>query len=300
MPPRRLSVALICVAGVAVGLAVLLWPRSEDQPRDNGVLFEVPGRRAVLLTRGQAEDIASGEWSPPMPGRRSVRVGMAEITYKLDRNGAQRALGRLAREGGRVRVDERPVQVMIDVPVVRQAYRNNSETAALEMLLATRGVDRDQKELQRLLRRDGPLRPRTRGDGAIVWGNPGWGFVGLADGGGAAVGFGVYPPPLTALSRRWIEPVDLSGRAPELIFARLLSGHAVLAWVGRSAGPYRSWLGPRGERVTVNWGERAILLVGLAGSRILLNDPQTGTRQNWSRQQFKRRWGLLGRRALSA
>lgn len=299
MLPRRLSVALICVAGVAGGLAVLLWPRSEEPPRDNGVLFDVPGRRAVLLTRGQAEDIASGESSLPMPGRRSVRVGMAEITYKLDRDGAQRALGRLAQKGGRVRVAEQPVGVMIDVPVVKQAFRSNSETAALQMLLASRGVDRDQRELQRLLRRDGPLEPRRRGDGAIVWGNPERGFVGRADEGGAAVGFGVYPPPLKALAGRWIEPVDLSGRSPELIFARVLGGHAVLAWVGSSTGPYRSWTGPRGERVTVNWGERAVLLVGLAGSRILLNDPQTGTRQNWNRQQFKRRWGLLGRRALS-
>jgi len=280
-------------------LAVLLWPHSEP-PREVGVLFQVPGRRAILLTRGQAEEIASGESSLPIPGRHSVGVGMAEITYKLDRDAAQRALGHRAQTGGRVRVTERPVGVMIDVPVIKQAHRSNSETAALEMLLASRGVDRDQRELQRLLRRDGPLEPRRRGDGAIVWGNPERGFVGRADGVGAAVGFGVYPPPLTALARRWIEPVDLSGRAPELIFARLLSGHAVLAWVGRSAGPYRSWVGPRGERVTVNWGERAILLVGLAGSRILLNDPQTGTRQNWSRQQFKRRWGLLGRRALSA
>lgn len=47
-----------------------------------------------------------------------------------------------------MQVGEQPVEVMIDVPVVKQAYRNNSEAAALEMLLATRGVDRDQKELQ--------------------------------------------------------------------------------------------------------------------------------------------------------
>ncbi len=294
---RRLSLALICVAGVAIGLAVLLWPRSEDPPRLDGVLFEVPGRKAVLLTQGQAEDIASGESSLPMPGRHSVQAGMAEITYKLDRDGAQRALGRFARKGGRVRVAEQPVQVMIDVPVVEQAYRNNSETAALEMLLASRGVDRDQTELQGMLRRDGPLDPRTRADDALVWGNPVRGFVGRVDDGG---GFGVYPPPLSALASRWIDPVDLSGQPPALIFARLLSGHAVLAWIGLSAGPFRSWVGPRGEQVTVNWGEHAVLLIGLAGSRILLNDPLTGERQNWSRRDFKRRWGLLGRRALSA
>ncbi|MEZ5077155.1 MAG: C39 family peptidase [Solirubrobacterales bacterium] len=280
-------------------MAVLPWPRSEP-PREDGVFFQVPGRKAILLTRGQAEEIASGESSLPMPGRRSVRVGMAEITYKLDRDGTQRALGGLAQKGGRVRVTERPVGVMIDVPVVKQAYRSNSETAALQMLLASRGVDHDQRELQRLLRRDGPPEPRRRGDGAIVWGNPERGFVGRADEGGAAVGFGVYLPPLSALARRWVEPVNLSGRSPRLIFAQLLRGHAVLTWIGPAAGPYRSWVGPRGERVTVNWGEHAVLLVGLAGSRILLNDPQTGKRQNWSRQQFKRHWGLLGRRALSA
>lgn len=212
MFPLRLSYALTCAAAVALGLAVSASPHSEPPFRHRGVLLEVPGHRAVLLTKDQAEDIASGEQALPMPGRRSVRVGMAEITYKLDRDGAQRALGRLARSGGRVRVDERPVQVMIDAPPTGQASRRG-------------------------------------------------------------------------LARRWFDPVELTGAAPESVFGRLLGGRPVLAWVR-----------PRSGRP----GAHAFLLVGLAGSRIVLEDPLTGARQNWSRGEFKRRWVIAGRRALSA
>lgn len=281
-------------------LVFILWPSSEQgPPGDDGVVLAVPGRNEVLLTSEQARDLGNGRLSLPMPGRRAITTYSATITYKLDRNGTRRKLASFAAGGGTVYVDEWPVQVDIDAPPVKQVFPNNCETAALRMLLATVGIEKSQRRLQKELRRDGPLDPRIAIDGTKIWGDPENGFVGRVEGGGTAGGFGVYERPLMKLASRWAEPVDLTGRDPAAIFGHLLGGHAVLAWIGLSAGPYDVWRGPRGERVKVNYGEHTVLLRGLAGSSVLVNDPLSGESQLWSRKEFKERWNLLGRRAIS-
>jgi uncharacterized protein YvpB len=260
----------------------------------------VPGREPLLLTRSDARQVGTGRRSLPMPGRRAIAEGSAKITYKFDRDAARLQIAQAARSGGVVEVQERRVEVLIQAPVVQQVYPNNCETAALQMLLASRGITRSQTELQDKLRRDGPLDPKTSADGSKVWGDPRYGFVGRVEGGGAAGGYGVYPKPLIELSSRSVEPIDLSRRPPAAIYRRLLAGHAVLAWIGLSDGPYETWQGPRGESVRVNWGEHTVLLRGLAGDRLLVNDPLTGQKVLWSKEEFEAKWALLGRRAISA
>ena len=298
---RRRVTALALLGLAAVALTVALWPAS-GQRREASltVTLKVPGRRGLVLQPADARRIAAEQMTLPVPGRRSVERGSATITYKLDRELARRQLGRAARGGGEVTVSERPVQVLIEAPVVRQVYPNNCETAALQMLLATRGIEQDQRELQGELRRDGPLDPRSAEDGTRIWGNPRVGFVGRPEGGGVAGGFGAYPRPVLALAERWVDAVNLTGRRPQAIYRRLLAGHAVLAWIGLSDGPYESWRGPRGEVVTVNWGEHTVLLRGLAGDRLLVNDPLSGEKQLWSKTEFEERWALMGDRAISA
>ena len=306
-PPSRAAVrrrrlgALLLFGLAAAALTVALWPAGEQrQEASRTVTLQVPGRKALVLEPSEARRIAAEQMALPVPGRRGVERGSASITYKLDRELARRQLGRAARGGGKVSVRERPVQVLIKAPVVRQVYPNNCETAALQMLLATRGIERDQRELQDELRRDGPLDPKSAEDGTRIWGNPRFGFVGRPEGGRVAGGFGVYPRPLLALAGRWVDAVNLTGRQPQAIYRRLLSGHAVLAWIGLADGPYESWRGPRGEVVTVNWGEHTVLLRGLAGDRLLVNDPLSGEKQLWSKAEFEERWALMGDRAISA
>ena len=64
------------------------------------------------------------------------------------------------------------------MPVVRQAYRNNCETASLSMLLAAAGVWVDQRELQRRIAKSGDPDPTVAADGTWTWGDPALGFVG--------------------------------------------------------------------------------------------------------------------------
>lgn len=185
-----------------------------------------------------------------------------------------------------------------DVPLVRQVYRNNCETASLSMLLASVGVRVDQRTLQREVRRSGPLDPIVGEDGTWTWGDPERGFVGRPEGGGTAGGFGVYQRPIRALAARYgVRLTDLT-RQRERLFAQLARGRPVMAWIGLSSGPYRSWRTPAGKRVTVNFGEHVVVLTGLRGNTISVNDPLTGSRLVWTRAQFLEKWRLLGRRAL--
>lgn len=301
---RRRAVALLAVAlPSAVLAAVVLWPTgaSGGGERQGALTVEIPGRPTARLTEAQAKSIAAGRRPLPIPAQRSIARGQADITFRLDREAARRELkAAIARKGGDVAVRERPVASAIRAPIVKQIYPNNCETAALQMLLASEGVKRSQVLLQQKLRRDGPIDPGTAADGSKAWGDPEFGFVGRVEGGGVAGGFGVYPKPLIELAQRWVNPVDLTAVQPQVIYRHLLAGHAVLAWIGLSVGPYETWRGPRGEPVKVNWGEHTVLLRGLRGDLISVNDPLIGKRVTWTKEEFEQKWALLGRRAISA
>jgi uncharacterized protein YvpB len=185
------------------------------------------------------------------------------------------------------------------VPLVQQAYRNNCETASLSMLLASAGVRVDQRVLQRLLPRSGPLDPVVGDDGVWTWGSPDEGFVGRALGGGTAGGFGVYQGPVRRLAARYgVVAADLSRTSLTTIVTRLRQGRPVMAWIALSDGPYRRWRTPNGRLISVNMGEHAVVLTGVRAGRILVNDPLTGSRLQWTIDEFSNRWRLLGYRAL--
>ena len=190
-------------------------------------------------------------------------------------------------------------QTIGTVPLVRQVYRNNCETASLSMLLASVGVRVDQRTLQRQVQRSGPLDPIVRPGGTWTWGNPEKGFVGRVKGGGIAGGFGVYQRPIRMLAARYgIALRDLSRKPARVIFAELARRRPMMAWIGLSDGPYRWWRTPAGKPIRVNLGEHVVVLTRLRGDSIGVNDPLTGSRLEWTRAQFLAKWRLLGRRAL--
>jgi uncharacterized protein YvpB len=93
---------------------------------------------------------------------------------------------------------------------------------------------------------------------------------------------------------------ELTGSSPDAVYAALLHGHPVIAWVALSNGPYASWVSPAGKPIEINYGEHVLVLTGVEGEVVHMNDPLSGTRLTWSKSQFEQMWEGLGRRALVA
>lgn len=235
-----------------------------------------------------------------VPRERVVSRGAARIHYAYDVAGAVRRGRTVPLTGGAISVSAHVLSAAVAAPVVRQAMRNDCEAASLQILLATIGDRVDQGRLQRALPRSGPLDPARRGS-VRVWGDPERGFVGRPDGGGPAGGFGVYERPVAALAAtRGHGLLDLTRHRPQSLYRRLLAGHAVMAWIGLSDGPYGRWRSPAGRPVTVNLGEHAVVLTGMRrDGRLTLVNPLAGTAEVWTKADFESRWRLLGRRALA-
>jgi len=52
--------------------------------------------------------------------------------------------------------------------------------------------------------------------------------------------------------------------------------------------------------IRVNYGEHAVVLTGISGNLLRINDPLSGTVLEWTKVEFEGRWSALGRRALAA
>ncbi|WP_217922008.1 C39 family peptidase [Miltoncostaea oceani] len=236
--------------------------------------------------------------SAGVPSRWVVRSATGTVVYRLSRRLALRAI--LRSDEDVVRLAARPVASTIAAPTIAQQLRNNCESAALEILLATTGRRIPQSSLQADLPVSGGLDPVDDGT-ARVWGDPELGYVGRPDGGGTAGGFGVYEGPIMEVAeRRGVQLDRLSGRPSAEIVRRVRAGYAVMVWVGLSAGPYGEWRSPAGRRVRVNFGEHTVVLAGVtADGRLRVVNPLEGTREVWTRERFEAMWRLLDRRAVA-
>lgn len=305
---RRRAAAIGVLLVVAMAIAAVVGASSGGGAGTSGtppafVRFELNGttvgRESVDAMRRPAAFTAALR---ALPARSVAHGGRARITYVIDRTATSAALHRaLHRGGGTVKVIARPIASAISVPLIKQQLRDDCEATALAMILGYAGRRASQLGLQREVAHAKPLDPTTSASGAKIWGDPSLGFVGRADGGGPAGGFGVYQGPIRALAERHgLAMVDLTGQPPSRVYSALLTGHPVLAWVALSAGPFASWTSPAGKPIQVNFGEHAVALTGLAGGFVKVNDPLSGERLRWSKAQFEQMWAGLGRRALAA
>jgi uncharacterized protein YvpB len=307
---RRRAVFLSAVATTLVAvLVVSFWSSPAARqvaPAEDGTVVVTVGKRAVFSGRvDELRPLSGRQLARRLRrlGARSVKRGRSEIELRTNTRVLAGEVRRaIDAGGGTVGLRERPVSASSRLPVVRQALRNNCETAALSMLLAARDIEVPQLELQRSIRRSGPLDPGLDSSGEpALWGDPREGYVGRADGGGTSGGYGAYEKPVQALARRrGADLADLSGSEPERIYRRLLTGRPVMVWIGLTDGPYKTWRTPRGDRVTGNFGEHTVVLTGLRGDTLELNDPLVGRRTTWTRDEFEQMWQRLGRRAISA
>ncbi len=298
-----LAVAVVClaVAGYTAvsGLAKRVGPMADTKVRvmHDGRLLLV--RDAAALRRLSRTDLERR--LSAVPSSRRVRRGRARVTLRTDVAALVVRVGDAARRnGGEVVVPEHAVSSSARVPVVQQALKNNCETAALSMVLADQGKRTSQLTLQNELPRSGPLDPSTDAEGQMLWGDPDRGFVGRPDGGGAAGGYGVYQGPIRQLAaRHGVRLESISGSSPSSVYKHLLNGQVVMAWVGLSDGPYKTWATPEGGKVRANFGEHAIVITGIRGQSLAVNNSLTGQQETWSKSGFEHMWERLGRRALS-
>lgn len=235
-----------------------------------------------------------------IPDTLTEHRGSAAMYYRTDRSALKRSIRRIGEGRDVLAVPRRFLRSTINAPVVAQKLRNNCETTALQIVLATEGVKREQLALQKDLARSGPLDPRGAGAN-MVWGDPDLGFVGRPDGGGTAGGFGVYPRPIIELAERnKVRLKNFSGASMSDVYRRLIDGKAVIAWVGLSDGPYGQWKSPEGRLIKVNFGEHTVVLTGINDEGIItVVNPLRGTKEFWSTDKFEAMWRLLGRRAIS-
>lgn len=305
---RRRIMAGTIVAGAAAAavlLAGLNLERSHaSRPRFIATrIDDVDGRSRILVLPSlsvRRPASVAGALRQYLPPAVTLTRGAARVTYDLDAPATARQAIHIGPEGAALRAVRYPTSVGIKAPVIPQRLRNDCEATALSILLATTGTTVDQLQLQHELPLSGPLDPRETPAGR-VWGDPDKGFVGRVGGGGSAGGFGVYPGPISRVaSSHGLNVRDLTGSSVDAVYARLLTGHAVIAWVALSNGPYASWRSPQGKRIHVDFGEHTVVLTGLRGAQLSVDDPLTGSMQTWSRSDFKSRWEALGRRALSS
>lgn len=312
---RIAAVATVFLASGALGLAVAgvlgsprggapaapessLVPRAleirvgrERRSIDLGPAIRDSAIEVSLLRRLLAERV---------PSRWQVTDGRARVTYVLDRSAVVRAIGRVPGGTGTVIIRARPIESVIAAPVVAQRLRNNCESAALEILMATVGRRVPQLALQAALPVSGTPDPIGEGP-SRRWGDPEEGYVGRPEGGGVAGGFGVFQRPVIEVAGRFgVGLEDLSGGSVQEIVRTVRAGRAVMAWIGLSDGPYGEWTSPAGRQVRVNFGEHTVVLNGITDDgRLTVVNPLEGTREVWSREQFAAMWDLLDRRAVA-
>lgn len=304
------AIALLALFGAA-GLAQL----GENTPQPSrateaaaGLIIEIRGGGRTLQRLDVSAALSNGRVDPArlrrIVGARLARgwlvtKGHARIDYRITAGAVVRRA--ILDEGPLIRVAASPRASVIQAPVVAQALRNNCETAALEVLLATVGRRSPQLALQAALRTSGPLDP-IDGPRGRIWGDPDLGYVGRPDGGGVAGGFGVYEGPIRDLAaQRGVELQDLSGHRLADLLGRVRAGHAVMVWVGLSDGPYRSWRSPEGRGIRVNLGEHAVVLAGVdPEGRVAVVNVLEGTTEVWTQSKLLAMWELLDRRALAA
>lgn len=304
-----LLIAVTLVAGVwtVIGAATSAVPANVQSEHRQVTLF-IGGRQVATYL---LEDYSSVDGAVDagrlmravvrvLPARGVTKTAYAKVAVRYQRTlTARRVLSKLQGAGGKVIATRRPIASVIDVPVRQQSMRNNCEAAAMSTLLEAVGVKIDQDRLQARFPRSGPLDPQGSGT-ARIWGDPEVGYVGRADGGGVAGGFGIYPPPLVRLGHDLgVKMKNLTGVSAETIYDRLLAGLPVMVWIGLSDGPYGQWRSPEGRAVNVNFGEHTVVLSGLdRDGTVRVSNPLQGTSERWTPTEFMALWQRLGRRAL--
>jgi len=186
-----------------------------------------------------------------------------------------------------------PGYFTIPVPVYRQTRNLNCETAAMQMGLAYYGHYYSQDSLFAYENAD--LRRAQWINGTLHWGDPYTNFVGDVNGSESALtGYGVYYPVILSIARSHGVPDAYGGEgfSPATIYAELAAGHPVQIWIeARWSRPaVRTWTAWDGRTIRYSLAEHSVILTGVSGTSVRVNDDQFGSQYWVSKWTFETSW----------
>jgi uncharacterized protein YvpB len=186
-----------------------------------------------------------------------------------------------------------PGYVTISVPIYRQTRNLNCETAAMQMGLAYYGHYYSQDSLFAYENPD--LRAAQWINGVLHWGDPYTNFVGNVNGSETALtGYGVYYPVILAIARSHGVPNAYGGEgfSAATVYAELAAGHPVQIWMeARWSRPaVRTWTAWDGRSIRYSLAEHSVILTGVSGTSVRVNDDQFGSQYWVSKWTFETSW----------
>lgn len=222
----------------------------------------------------------------------AIRTRLWTVVLTWSHGDREAVMAAIRSPGDRVAMPDAVTATQLRLPVIRQVWRNNCETAALSMMLRGRV---SQQRLQSMLPVSRPYRMQDT-DSLPVWGDPNLGFVGPATGGG----YGVYHGPLLHLAQRF-DPgtTDLTHTSVDRVIDALRSGRPVVAWIQLGSSIPVTWKTPAGAIIHANWSEHAVTLTGWRPGTIIYNNPWTGTTEQFTITGFATVWNTLGDQAIA-
>jgi uncharacterized protein YvpB len=186
-----------------------------------------------------------------------------------------------------------PGYVTIPVPIYRQTRNLNCETAAMQMGLAYYGHYYSQDSLFAYENPD--LRAAQWINGTLHWGDPYTNFVGNVNGSETALtGYGVYYPVILSIARSHGVPNAYGGEgfSAATVYAELAAGHPVQIWIeARWSRPaVRTWIAWDGRSIRYSLAEHSVILTGVSGTQVRVNDDQFGSQYWVSKSTFESSW----------
>ncbi|WP_164667625.1 C39 family peptidase [Virgibacillus doumboii] len=203
-------------------------------------------------------------------------------------------------EGRKVSASNKKVKIK-GVPEYHQFPQlpTGCEATSLAMLLSWGGEDFGKYEVVDKLPKGDKVRLI---DGELKGANPNKEFVGnpYSDEGS----FGVFEGPILETIDKFMpgKGVDLTGQSFDSLLDIVRSGKPVMAWTTieqRQTFHSATWTDDEGNEIKWNRFEHAVVITGIDGENVIVNDPYTGQEVYYNRELFEKNWASMGKRAVT-
>ncbi|HEX4579379.1 MAG TPA: C39 family peptidase [Candidatus Dormibacteraeota bacterium] len=192
---------------------------------------------------------------------------------------------------------------MLDVPLARQTHPLDCEAGTMQMVLAARGTQVNQDWELHFWGAD--LRPAVfdAAGNILRWGDPYTSFVGNVDASEwNAGGYGIYYPPLVRLAQYLgHQAIGKEQWTVNQLFDLVVSGYpaAVEGSYNMQLASPRTYTAWDGRTVQYILNNHVFVLIGVDFGRqtVLINDPATGTRKQFSWSDFARSFTYINNMA---